>query len=184
MMKRILLTSLLLGTTLFAEPIPQDVIDTGNRLSKELLDKLQPKLQHEMKTNGLIAAVSFCHTNALVLTEEVNLRQIEGLNVKRVSLKERSPANIPSADEAKVLASMQKLLEQKKLPAYIVKDNPKSYSYYKPLVITQEACLKCHGDLSGNPELTQFLNEHYPEDKATGYKMGDLRGAIVVEIKK
>lgn len=183
-MKKTLLIYAFLASSLFAEPVPQDIIDTGNRVSKELLDNLQPKLQHEMKTNGLIAAVGFCQTNALVLTEEVNLRQVEGLSVKRISLQERNPANTPSADEAKVLESMQKLLTQKKLPAYIIKSNPKGYSYYKPLVITQEACLKCHGDLSDNAELSQFLKEHYPEDKAMGYKMGDLRGAIVVEIKK
>lgn len=183
-MNKILLTSLLLSTSLFAEPIPQSVIDAGDKLTKELIKNLEPKLQHEMKTNGLIAATSFCHTNALVLTEEVNLRQIEGLSVKRISLKERSPANIPSVEQAKVLASMQQLLQQKTLPEYIIEEGPKGYTYYKPLVIKKEACLKCHGDISKNPELSAFLKEHYPEDKATGYKMGDLRGAIIVEIKK
>lgn len=183
-MNKILFASLLLTTILLAEPSPQSIIDTGDKLSKELLQNLAPKLEHEMKTNGLVAAMSFCHTNALVLTEEVNLRQIEGLSVKRISLKERSPANTPSAEEAKVLASMQQLLQEKKLPEYVIEEDAKGYTYYKPLVIKKEACLKCHGDVSKDPELTAFLKEHYPEDKATGYKMGDLRGAIVVEIKK
>ena len=40
-------------------------------------------------------------------------------------------------------------------------------------------CLKCHGtDLS--PEVTAKMTELYPQDKATGYKEGDLRGAFVV----
>jgi len=45
-------------------------------------------------------------------------------------------------------------------------------------------CLKCHGDISKNKELSDFMHEYYPEDKAVGYKMGDLRGAILVEIKE
>lgn len=183
-MNKILCTFLLLSMTLLAEPTPQSIIDTGDKLTTELINKLMPKLQNEIQTNGLIAAAKFCHANALILTEEVNLYQIEGLNVKRISLKQRNPANAPSVDEAKVLESMQKLLEQKKLPAYIVTEDTRAYTYYKPLVIKKEACLMCHGDLSKNLELSQFLTEHYPEDKATGYKMGDLRGAIAVEIKK
>ena len=183
-MKKTLLTSLLLSTSLFAEPVPQDIIDTGDKLSKELVNKLGSKLKHEIQTNGLLSAASFCNTNAHILTEEVNLHQLEGISVKRISLKERSAANIPSEDEAKTLRSLQALLDEKKLPAYVVEANPKSYKYYKPLVIQQEACLKCHGDITKNPELSEFIKETYPQDKATGYKMGDLRGAILVEVKK
>lgn len=184
MIKKSLLTSLLLGASLFAEQIPQSVIDTGQKISSELLKNLSSKLQNEIKTNGLLSAVSFCHSNALVLTEEINLKQVEGLSVKRISLKERNPANIPSPDETKALESMHVLLDKKELPEYIVEEGIKSYKYYKPLVIKKEACLKCHGDITKNPELSSYLEEHYPEDKASGYKMGDLRGAIVVEIKK
>jgi hypothetical protein len=79
---------------------------------------------------------------------------------------------------------MQKLLDEKKLPAYIVEKEGDSYKYYKPLVIKKEVCLKCHGDISANKELSEYMSKTYPKDKATGYKMNDLRGAIVVEIKQ
>jgi len=183
-MKKILLTSLLLGASVFADPVPQNIINTGDKLSKELLNKLSSKLKYEMKTNGLLAAASFCNTNAHILTEEVNLHQLEGITVKRISLKERSAANIPLEDETKALQSLQVLLNEKKLPAYVIEESPQSYKYYKPLLIQQEACLKCHGNITETHELSEFLKENYPQDKARGYKMGDLRGAIVVEIKK
>lgn len=173
-----------IASSLFAQPVPQDVIDTGDKVTNELLHNLGSKLQHEIQTNGLLAAAKFCNSNALILTEEVNLRQVEGVSVKRISLKERSPANIPSQDEAETLSSMQTLHDEKKLPAYIIKEDLKAYKYYKPLVIKQDACLKCHGDLTTNPGLSAYFKENYPQDKATGYKMGDLRGAILVEIKK
>lgn len=183
-LKKALLTPLICAVALFATEIPQKVIQTGDKLSKELLKKLSTKLQYEMKTNGLIAAAGFCSSNALILTQEVNLHQVKGLSVKRISLKERNPANIPSQEEAKVLESLQKLLEKKELPSYMVEEGTKSYKYYKPLSIKKEACLQCHGDTSKKPELDSFLKDNYPNDKATGYKMGDLRGAIVVEIQK
>lgn len=173
---------LLLSTMLYAQDIPQEVIDTGEKVSQELMKTLSSKLQHEIKTKGLIQAADFCNTNALTLTEEVNLHQVQGVSIRRISLKERNPANTPTEDEKKVLESMQKMLKAKKLPSYLVEHEGKSYKYYKPLVIKQEACLKCHGDISKNPELDTFMKEHYPFDKAKGYKMGDLRGAMVVEI--
>lgn len=178
------LSTLLFGATLLANETPQNIIDTGDKVSKELLKKLGSNLKHKLKTNGLIAAANFCTEKAYILTQEVNLHQLEGVSVKRISLKERNSENRPSTDEIKVLTSMQKLLDEKKLPAYIVEQDNNSYKYYKPLVIKKEVCLKCHGDISANKELSAYISKTYPEDKATGYKMNDLRGAIVVEVKK
>ena len=178
------LLSLLLTSLLSAQDVPQEILDTGEKVSQELLKQLGPKLKHEIQTNGIVAAADFCNTNALTLTEEVNLHQLQGISVKRTSLKERNTANTALEDERKVLASMQKMLDNKKLPAYILKKENKTYKYYKPLVIKNETCLACHGNISQNPELSTFMKEHYPEDKATGYKMGELRGAVVVEIKE
>ena len=178
------LATLLLSVTLLANEVPQNIIDTGDKVSKELLKKLGSNLKHELKTNGLIAAANFCTEKAYTLTQDVNLHQVKGVSVKRISNKERNPNNTPSASELKVLESMQTLLDEKKLPAYMVEQEGSTYKYYKPLVIKKEVCLKCHGNISANKELSEYMSKTYPKDKATGYKMNDLRGAIVVEIKQ
>ena len=41
-------------------------------------------------------------------------------------------------------------------------------------------CLTCHG-AALSPDVEAALAESYPEDHATGYSAGDLRGAFVVE---
>ena len=38
--------------------------------------------------------------------------------------------------------------------------------------------------LTTDEKLKNTIAKKYPEDKATGYKMGDIRGAVVVTIKK
>ncbi|PHR53973.1 MAG: hypothetical protein COA44_14775 [Arcobacter sp.] len=182
-MYKFYLFTLLLSSAFYANEVPQNVIDTGNKVSKSLVKQLGSKLKHELQTNGLISAAVFCNENAYILTEEVNLHQLKGVSVKRISLKYRNPANIPSEDEIKVLKEMQTLLKENKLPNFLVKNTDSSYKYYKPLVIKKEVCLKCHGDISKNKELLSFMQEHYPQDKAVDYKMHDLRGAILVEIK-
>ncbi len=167
-----------------AQEVPKHVIDTGENAANELIKNLGSRLKHEIKANGILSAVRFCNINALTLTEEVNLHQHEGTTIKRISLKERNPANTPSEDEAKALRKMQALLDSKKLQGHYLEENEKSYKYYKPLIINKGVCLKCHGDISKNADLAKLIKESYPEDKATGYTMGDLRGAILVEIKK
>jgi len=44
------------------------------------------------------------------------------------------------------------------------------------------ACLTCHGPTESIPEdVRAALRERYPDDKATGYAVGDLRGALWAE---
>jgi len=184
-MKNLALITLLVGSlTLSAQDKPLDVLHTGEKVSKELLKKLSSNLKHELKTNGLIAAADFCNEKAYTLTQDVNLHQVNGVSVKRISTKVRNPINAPSEDEKLILQKFQDKLGQKDFPAYIIDKTGDTYKYYKPLVIKKDVCLKCHGDISKNEKLTKFMNEHYPDDKATGYKMNDLRGAVVVEIKQ
>jgi hypothetical protein len=44
---------------------------------------------------------------------------------------------------------------------------------------TGALCLQCHGE-NISPEVQAELARLYPEDKATGYSAGDIRGAFVV----
>ena len=58
------------------------------------------------------------------------------------------------------------------------------YRYYKPLKVAQ-VCLNCHGDAKTiSPAVQKKLQALYPEDRATGYKEGDFRGVIRIEIRK
>jgi len=44
---------------------------------------------------------------------------------------------------------------------------------------TGGGCLLCHGT-NLSPEIGQALADLYPEDRATGFTEGDIRGAFVV----
>ena len=187
-----LLTLGLLGSTMvFANPYQnkqediESVIATGQNAASQLLKTLGGNLKKEMQANGPVAAAKFCSENAFPLTGSVSDSFGEGVSVKRVSLKERNPANRPESDEKAVLEALQTLKEHNvELPGYLVeRSGADTYKFYKPLSINKEVCLKCHGEMKPGA-LADYLKSMYPSDKATGYRMGDLRGAIVVEIKK
>jgi hypothetical protein len=53
---------------------------------------------------------------------------------------------------------------------------------YVPLVV-EKGCLKCHGPVEKiDPKVRETITKKYPDDKAIGFKEGDLRGVVVAEI--
>jgi len=160
-------------------------IELGHKGSNLLLKTLGKNMKKRMKNGGVMKALDFCSNEAYSLTETVNKKLPDGVKVKRVSAKYRSPANKPSEKELAVLKSFE---DMKKLniilPKYVVeKVDAHTYKYYKPLLINKKVCLKCHGVIK-DIDLKRAIAEKYPLDTALRYKMGDLRGAVIVTIKK
>ncbi|MEA3374522.1 MAG: DUF3365 domain-containing protein [Campylobacterota bacterium] len=192
MKPNILIAGLLIGTSLMANPYESkqeeiaSVVETGKKASMQLLKTLGSNLKKHMKAEGPVGAAKFCSTRAFPLTDQVSAEQGSGVTVKRISLKYRNPANqAENRQELAILTSFQTLQDNNViLPEYLVEQvDTETYKFYKPLNINKGVCLKCHGTIK-NPKVASFIKANYPEDKATGYKMGDLRGAIVVTIKK
>jgi hypothetical protein len=163
----------------------KSVIKSGQESTKLLLQTLGKNMKKHMKADGAIKALEFCSNEAYTLTEEVNKKLPKGIKVKRISKKFRNPINEPQKDEQVVLETFEKLKSMNViLPKQLIQRvDEHTYKYYKPLVINKQVCLKCHGN-SIDTNLKRAIEDRYPQDHATNYKMGDLRGAIVVTIEK
>ena len=181
-MKKILLISTLAAGILLANPSSYE--QTADKVAKELLKTLGGNLKKHLKANGPIDALQFCSQNAYNLTQKVSDEFGKDIDVKRISLKPRNPANTPSDEEAKILKKMEEAYKSSNKPKNLIVEKDDKVVVYKPLVIKKKACLICHGDVNKRPKLAKAIKDIYPADKATGYKMGDFRGAIVVTIKK
>jgi len=190
-MKKVLLGTTFFVAALLANPYENrsEEIDAvkavGQKASAALLKSLGGNLQKHLQSGGPMEAFSFCSDYAYTLTEAVDQSLGAEVNIKRISLKYRNPANAPQGSEKAILSSLQTLQDNGVvLPDSVVEVvGDGVYKYYKPLLINKEACLKCHGDIDKIPTLAKAIRERYPEDTATGYRMNDLRGAIVVTVK-
>lgn len=163
----------------------QRTVDLGKSSATLLLQTLGKNMKANMKSGGVMNALNFCSQEAFTLTDKVNTQLEKGVEVKRISLKYRNPANAPQGNEIKILNSFENLKNENViLPKFLVEYvDASTYKYYQPIVIDNAVCLKCHGNVSENPELQKAIAEKYPMDKATGYKMNDVRGAVVVTVK-
>ncbi len=55
------------------------------------------------------------------------------------------------------------------------------YFRYMKAIPMQGQCAACHGGRV-NPELYQTIHALYPQDQATGFHVGDMRGAFTITI--
>jgi hypothetical protein len=143
---------------------------------------LQTELKAAMQEGGPVRAISVCSTSATPITQSVAAEQ--GLQLSRVSLKSRNPANRPSDWQKAVLESFESRKAAGEQAAALTwsgvseVDGQQQFRFMKAIP-TGGLCLQCHGsDLS--PEVSATLDELYPEDQARGFKSGDIRGAFVV----
>lgn len=131
-----------------------------------------------------MGAIEFCSLRALPLREEVN-QSLQGLEVKRTSLRIRNPANRPDSLEAVALTYFEARAAEGDLPPPGLQDPGDGTLRFSKSLVANEMCVQCHGDPAIlAPDVAEALAERYPADQATGYKLGDLRGVIRVTIPR
>ena len=147
---------------------------------KALATELKSTLQTAMKAEGPIKAIAVCSEQAPGLAQRVSNEK--GMDVGRTSLKIRNELNAPEAWELAVLEQFERRKtkgEPLKTIEYseIIDHNGKKAFRYMKAIPADDVCLMCHGEVLPD-ELSAKLNQLYPNDQATGFKKGDIRGAF------
>jgi hypothetical protein len=157
-------------------------VDDAKKTTKAFVSVLKGELKAAMKAGGPINALSVCNTKAMPITAQVAKQQ--GANLSRVSLKNRNPANVPNDWQKKVLedfdarAARGEDIKTMAFAKIVEQDGKKQFRFMKAMP-TGKPCLSCHGSHLA-PDVKAKLAELYPEDKATGYELGQVRGAVVI----
>lgn len=154
----------------------------AKKLIKKFGGQLKSTLTSEIKQNGLVAAIKVCKIKAPEISDSLS----DKVTIGRTSLKYRNPDNKPD-DISKITLmdfETQKQnngnVSQIEKGQFIEKDGKKVYRFMKAIE-TGGLCLSCHGE-SLTKEVAEQIKTDYPDDKATGFKLGDIRGSFVVEI--
>jgi hypothetical protein len=143
---------------------------------------LVAELQKHMNAGGPTAAIKMCNTRAPAISG--SLSEAHNWSIGRTSLKIRNSANAPDDWERGVLERFEtqkaSAAESDTLEYYEVVENEGKPVYrYMQAIITRPACLTCHGS-NLDPRVSQMLSDLYPDDQATGFEAGDIRGAFSI----
>jgi hypothetical protein len=180
------LALIVLVLPLFAAPcIAGDAVATrGEEISSKLIVALQQELVSAMSKGGAVNAIEVCSIKAFEIAEGL-AKETRAIRVSRISERNRNPLSRPDDFDRNVIAEfMRSKKESGSYPVFVVKERENSHIYYRPVIIG-ELCLKCHGEKEKMaPEVRNKIDSIYPDDRATGYGKGDLRGLIRVEMRK
>lgn len=144
---------------------------------KKFAGQLKPRLLHAIEEGGPVHAISVCSEQAPGIARQ--LSTASGWQVKRVSLKARNDKTaIPDEWEHQVLEEFDRRQQQgesadKLVRAETVKDR---FRFMKAQPV-EPLCLICHGT-NISDDVKAALASQYPNDQATGYSLGEIRGAF------
>ena len=183
--------NLLLASTLSLSPfiaiaedkVPSQDINEARSLVKAFGSDLKAVLKGSMKTDGPLKALEVCNIQAGPIADKKSA--LSDWDIARTSLKVRNQSNAPDEWELGVLQQFEKRKtsgEALKTMEYseMVKDGDKLvYRYMKPIP-TAGLCLTCHG-ANLSDEVTHKVKSLYPNDQATGFSVGDIRGAFTLQ---
>lgn len=149
---------------------------------KTLGDTLRTELMNAIKEGGALNALKVCNIRAPEISQQIAKQS--GFKIGRTSLKIRNSAHAPDSWEEKILKSFEARQAQgedlQSLEHYEVIEQPGQRQIrYMKAIPTVELCLTCHGQAI-TPEIQAQLKALYPQDQATGFKVGDLRGAFTL----
>ncbi len=161
-----------------AQNLSSEDVAEARQAANTLQKQLGGRLKAALAEGGLKQGIEVCALEAPHIAAEVSSQF--GKTVGRTALRVRNPNNRATSEQEAVLKQFQQSIEQQLNPAelehFAVLDNGQKL-YMRPIVM-QGICLACHGELNHN--LRANVNQYYPEDQATGFALGELRGAFTV----
>jgi cytochrome c553 len=161
----------------------QDYTQIGMKYAKSTKAELGKNLMGAMQKEGVIHALEFCNVQAMSITD--SMANVNKAKISRVSDKNRNPLNAANSTELNHIETFKYAIQANENISPIVEETEQSVHFYYPIV-TNDMCLKCHGKLGS--QITQKtydkILEFYPNDKAIGYDVNEVRGIWSIEFEK
>ncbi len=144
---------------------------------------LKGELKKAMKAGGPVKAITVCNAKAPEITHQISEKT--GWTVGRSSHKLRNPHNAPDAfTKAAIEEFLARQAKGEKakdmVKTAIVTEGGKRVFRMVKAIPTGKVCLNCHGGDTVKPEVEAELHKYYPDDKARGFREGEMRGVFTL----
>jgi len=151
----------------------QAKLEEAQKAKKALGSTLMGELKAAIGDGDFARGVSACKEAAPTARKKISDEY--DVKIGRTSFKVRNPDNAPTG--------WQKPYVEERVKDDVILTNEAGDLAYMSPIMTAEVCLNCHGTAEQIPDdVEKMLDEKYPEDQATGFAAGDLRGWFWVEL--
>ncbi len=158
----------------------------ASEVATGFVKELGAAMTREMTKGGPTEAIKVCAELAPEIAGR--LSREHGWRVTRVGTRVRNPLlGMPDAWEQRVLSEFVERAGKGEtfssmIRSEVVMEPGGQYYRFMKAIAVQPQCLLCHGPSEQIPgEIRNVLNKQYPFDTATGYKAGELRGAVSIK---
>ena len=179
-------TAIVMGLLCSLNALADDagLLDEARKVASSVPPKLLQVLNEEIARGGVAQAVGVCNEKAPQMAKAAS--EQSGWTIRRVSLRNRNPKAVPDAWERAALEEFDRRAAAGEAPATLEKSalveesGRKEFRYMKALTV-QQVCLACHGAAESVPaDAAARIHALYPDDKAVGYSLGQIRGAMTI----
>lgn len=173
----LLLTPQLMATESNNEVDIKTLNEEARGLVKRFASILKPSLKEALQTSGPVGAIKVCSEIAPKVARTIS--DNSGWSVKRVSLKTRNAQMAKPDDWERTVLQYFDIRQTNgedvspMMHSEIIGDD---FRFMKAQGV-EPVCLTCHGS-EIKPGVQKALKEYYPNDLATGYQAGQVRGAF------
>jgi hypothetical protein len=156
-----------------------DRLERSRALVADFQQELGARLQSAMAAGGPVGAIEVCREAAPAIAEHASAAS--GARVGRTALRVRNPANAADAEATVVLGEFQaRIAAGEQLPVEQFEARADGGARFMSAIVLQPLCATCHGRKL-SPEVAEAVATHYPDDAATGFEVGRLRGAFLID---
>jgi len=176
-----MLFAVLLTSCEQSKPISPEALAQGKTHALTAQKALGGQLMKALGEGGTIHALNYCNLEAANITKQAS--ENTGVKISRASDQYRNPANAANADQLAYIKKAKAAIEDGQAPTPEIKRINKQLVGYYP-IMTNGMCLQCHGRQGKTllAETQERIQSLYPDDKAVGYDVDQLRGIWVIEM--
>ncbi|MAT83239.1 MAG: hypothetical protein CMD39_03010 [Gammaproteobacteria bacterium] len=157
----------------------EDQLERSRAIAVDFQQQLGSGLMAAMEQGGPVAGIGVCADIAPAIAARASAQA--GARVARTALRVRNPANAPDSDAARVLEEFSRQVAAgEAMPVEHIGPGPNGGTRYMRAIVLQPLCATCHGATLA-PPVAEAVAARYPDDRAVGFEVGELRGAFLID---
>lgn len=164
---------------------PKAQLDEARAIAAKVPANLLSVLTAELQRTGPVGAIEVCQVKAPEMARNASAQT--GWQIRRASLRNRNPKGVPDGWERATLEEFDALRAAGADPATleraeVVTEGGQRWVRYAKALPTQPLCVQCHGPADRlAPGVQAKLAALYPDDRATGFTPGQIRGGLFLK---
>ncbi|MCB9639144.1 MAG: DUF3365 domain-containing protein [Myxococcales bacterium] len=162
------------------------IYEMASWLSSHVAYLMMKTLKKELAGGSTSKAIEACRKTAPQVAREFGKKY--NATIQRVSHRNRNPANLANAKEMRLIREFARRIQadDPNLKVLVTSKDKSQKTVYTPIILAAPTCLKCHGSRKKDidEDVLATLKQHYPKDRATGFKFGDIRGLWKITFTK